>query len=118
MKDFLIPLTDFEQLTDIINQSKSEEIKPFFIFKHSTRCSISAMALSRIERGWQAKLPDQPVYYLDLITYRSLSDQIARQFNVQHESPQLLMIKNGQCVYYASHNAIHPEDAANAAYAI
>ena len=86
---------------------KLSETKKVLIFKHSTRCSISAMALSRIERDWATgeNASIEP-YYLDLIKYRSLSNEIAQKFGVQHESPQILLIENGKCVYDASHNAI------------
>ena len=75
------------------------------IFKHSTRCSISRVAQSRLSSKWDFK-DDLPIYHLDLIRYRSLSNLIADKFNVQHESPQLLLIKDGKCIYHASHLAI------------
>jgi len=71
------------------------------IFKHSTTCSISHMAKLRLDSGWDLEgvLP----YYLDLKTYRSLSQAVSERFNVHHESPQILMLKNGECIYDASH---------------
>jgi bacillithiol system protein YtxJ len=83
--------------------------KPVLIFKHSTRCSISVMAWSRLQRQWNAKLESVPVYYLDLLNYRPLSAMIAENFNVEHESPQALLISNGRCIWHASHNAISAE---------
>lgn len=65
------------------------------------------MALSRIERNWKFSNDMLPVYYLDLLSYPTISSKIAEQFNVQHESPQLLIIKNGVCIYTASHYAIN-----------
>ena len=75
------------------------------IFKPSTRCSISAVAKKRLDDSWDFEA-ELPIYYLDLIQFRTLSDLIATKFNVQHESPQLLVIKNGKCIYNASHMAI------------
>lgn len=75
------------------------------IFKHSTRCSISSVAKTRLSSFWDFK-EELPIYYLDLIAYRELSSLIAQKFNVQHESPQILIVKKGECVYDASHMAI------------
>ena len=76
------------------------------IFKHSTRCSISSVAKSRLESSWDFDAVDLPIYYLDLISFRSLSALIAEKFNIQHESPQILVIKNGECIYNESHMSI------------
>jgi bacillithiol system protein YtxJ len=100
-----IPLTNIEQLATIKAQSAE---KPQVIFKHSTRCSISSVAKNRLEKA------DAPLgidfYYLDLIAYRNVSDAISEQFNVFHESPQVLLIKNGECTYDESHSAIMMDD--------
>ena len=85
----------------IMEQSKQQ---PVVIFKHSTRCSISSMAKNRLERE---ATPDNIVfYYLDLIRYRSVSNKIAEVFEVHHESPQVLLLRNGECVYDESHGGI------------
>lgn len=89
------------QLQTLIANSAT---KPQLIFKHSTRCSISSMAKSRLERKQQP--PNIEFYYLDLIAYRALSESVASIFKVEHESPQVLLIKNGQCVYNDSHTGI------------
>jgi bacillithiol system protein YtxJ len=94
-------LTQIEQLEDIRNKSFA---KPQVIFKHSRRCSLSSMAQSRLERAGFP--PNLEFYHLDLITHRDLSNKIAEQFDVCHESPQVLLIRNGQCVYEESHMAI------------
>ena len=75
------------------------------IFKHSTRCSISSVAKMRLTSSWDfdEKLP---IYYLDLISFRNISHLIAEQFEVAHESPQLIIIKNGKAIYTASHMEI------------
>ena len=96
-----IPLTTESQLQEIIDLSKNT---PQVIFKHSTTCSISNMAFSRFER---AEAPDNiDFYYLDLLNFRPLSAAIAEKFQVHHESPQVLLIKNGECTYDESHYGI------------
>ncbi|PCI94776.1 MAG: thioredoxin family protein [Flavobacteriales bacterium] len=79
------------------------------IFKHSTRCSISSVAKKRLESSWSFN-QELPAYHLDLLQYRNLSNSIAERFNIQHESPQVLIIKNGECIYDASHLAISVKD--------
>src|SRR5690349_3626476 len=107
-----IPLTSEEQLDEIVAKSAS---KPQVIFKHSTRCSISSVAQQRLQKG---KLPeDIDFYYLDLLTYRAISNQIAETFKVHHESPQVLVIKDGKCVYDESHLAISMDEIVDQAKA-
>ncbi len=96
-----IHLTDEEQLKQIISKS---QIRSQVIFKHSTRCSISSVALQRLQKVAQPS--DIDFYFLDLLSYRSLSNKIAEVFGVPHESPQVLVIKEGQCVYEESHMGI------------
>ena len=97
-----------ETLEKIIKNSDST---PVLIFKHSTRCSISSMALSRFERQWnQEKMGGVQPYYLDLIQHRNISNLIAQELNVTHESPQILLVENGKCTYHASHSAIYFDD--------
>lgn len=95
------PLTDEAQLETIRQESDAH---PVLIFKHSTRCSISSTALARMQRSWnEAEVGEMNPYYLDLIAYRSLSGQVASEFGVPHQSPQVLLISKGECVYDASH---------------
>lgn len=102
-----IPLTELAQL-DTIHKASFDN--PQVIFKHSTRCSISSMALNRLERDTAPSNAD--FYYLDLIKYRPISNAIAEQFNVYHESPQILVIKNGECIYDESHQGISMNEIA------
>lgn len=82
--------------------------RPQLIFKHSTRCSISSMAKNRLEK---VEMPlGIDFYYLDLIQHRNISQKIAQDFSVSHESPQVLLIKNGECVYDESHSGISMEE--------
>jgi len=100
-----IPLEKIENLTQIVEQSKK---RPQAIFKHSTRCSISSMAKGRLERS--GKSDNFDLYYLDLIKYRDISNAIAERLDVSHESPQIILIKDGKCVYNESHNGIAMDD--------
>jgi bacillithiol system protein YtxJ len=84
--------------------SESEE-KSVLIFKHSTRCSISSMALSRFEREWESS-KDVSLYYLDLLNFRDLSNTIANELHVVHQSPQVIVIKRSEVIYKESHNGI------------
>lgn len=94
------PLTTVSQIEEIIERSKEV---PCAIFKHSTRCSISSMAKYRLEDDWDFDGKDLEPYYLDLIAHRDVSNAIAQQFSVHHESPQILLIRAGECTYDASH---------------
>jgi len=100
-----IHLTDEEQLRNIIVKSQD---RPQIIFKHSTRCSISGVALQRLQKSRQPE--DVDFYFLDLISYRSLSNKIAELFGIQHESPQVLVIRDGECIYSESHLGIYMEE--------
>ena len=99
-----LPLTQAEQLAELARESHEH---PVLIFKHSTTCSISAAAKGKIERQWaDSGVADTPIYYLDLLRFRPLSGQVAAQFGIEHQSPQLLLIRNGECIYNASHLSI------------
>lgn len=100
-----IQLTREEELEKIKAASFQQ---PQVIFKHSTRCSISSMAKSRLERS-SAPAGIQ-FHLLDLIRYRSVSNKIASDFQVHHESPQVLFIQQGECVYDESHNGISMDE--------
>jgi len=85
---------------------KSFENSGVAIFKHSTRCPISSTAKMRLNSSWDFSKENLPLYYLDIIQYRSISNELSEQLDVRHESPQLLVIKAGKCVYNASHLSI------------
>ncbi|CAD0007150.1 bacillithiol system redox-active protein YtxJ [Flavobacterium chungangense] len=99
---------NWTELTNILQLQEVEAIsneKPVVIFKHSTRCSISRMALKQFEREYDLENVVD-AYFLDLIAHRDISNEIADKFNVYHESPQLILIKNGKAVYNVSHSDI------------
>ncbi|WP_299052569.1 bacillithiol system redox-active protein YtxJ [uncultured Polaribacter sp.] len=99
-----IPLTSSEELQNIKELSATTTV---LIFKHSTRCGISNMVIKQFEKLFKEEHKQLKVYYLDLLNYRNVSDEIAEMFQVMHQSPQLLVIKNGVSVYNASHSDIN-----------
>ncbi|MEO6327357.1 MAG: bacillithiol system redox-active protein YtxJ [Ginsengibacter sp.] len=102
-----INLNSEEQLQEIKNKSI---YKPQVIFKHSSRCSLSSVAKNRLDK---VSPPDGiDFYFLDLIKHRDISNKISREFDVYHESPQILLIKNGESVYDESHTAINMQEIA------
>lgn len=107
-------ITSIEQLEELKNLSVEKTV---FIFKHSTRCSISVGALNRIERKWSGNEP-LSAWYLDLLAHRDVSNKIATDFNVEHQSPQVLIIKNKKCIYTSSHLAIEYASITEVAAAI
>ncbi len=99
-------LISSDQLEEI---NKKSHDKPVIIFKHSTRCSISAMALGRFERSFDKDAGFEP-YFLDLIANREVSNKVAELYKVHHQSPQVVLILKGEAIYNASHNAISFDD--------
>ena len=98
-------LSGWEDLLEASNQ------RPVLVFKHSTRCSISVMALDRINRSWKPGTEEQfSPWYLDLLNHREISNRIADDTGVEHQSPQLLLLKDGKCLKAESHQAIRLED--------
>ncbi len=94
---------------DQIDELKSKSFEqPQVIFKHSTRCSISSMVKNRLERA--AAPATISFHFLDLVANRTISNKIAEDFFVEHESPQVLVIRNGECVYDESHNGINMDE--------
>ena len=96
-------LTEENQIAEIIALSSSI---PVYIFKHSTTCGISAQAKENVEISY--KNTDKPLsfYYLDLLKFRSISNEVASKLNVHHQSPQLILIHDGQVAFTTSHHKI------------
>ncbi|GAB4137502.1 MAG: bacillithiol system redox-active protein YtxJ [Bacteroidia bacterium] len=103
----IIPVSSSGDIDRLIAFS-SEKGKTAVIFKHSTRCSISLMAWDRLQRQWNLD-ENTALYYLDLLQYRPISNEIAERFHVEHQSPQVLVIRNGNCIYHTSHSDITAE---------
>jgi len=102
-----IPLTELEQL-DFIKQNSIS--KPQLIFKHSTRCSISHMAKHRLDSALEKLKTKYDLFYLDLLSYRNISNAVAELFNEFHESPQVLVISNQECIINLTHNEISSDE--------
>jgi bacillithiol system protein YtxJ len=100
-----LALTSVSQLDEIDDASNSKLV---VLFKHSTRCSISRMALRHFENDFESNDQILP-YYLDLLNHRDISNEIASKFSVVHQSPQLLIISKEKCIYNASHSDIDAE---------
>lgn len=96
-------LGEIEQLDEIVEQSKT---RPVAIFKHSTRCGISRGVLKLFEKSYNLTDDQIKLYFLDLLQNRDISNEIAARFKVNHESPQMIVIKNGVVVHHDSHHAI------------
>ncbi len=101
-----ISLESEDQIQTLRSQSK-----PSIIFKHSTRCHISNMALKFFEKEWD-KSKDVNLYFLDIIEHRNVSNRVAETFHVHHESPQVILIKDGDCILDASHQDISAHELA------
>lgn len=99
-------LVNVNQLDSITEKSL---IKPQLIFKHSTRCGISSMVMKQFVSAYDLEL-NADLYYLDLLAHRDVSDEVGYKFQVMHQSPQLLIIKNGVVVAHASHGGINEID--------
>ncbi|MGB3617568.1 MAG: bacillithiol system redox-active protein YtxJ [Catalinimonas sp.] len=97
-------LTSTDTLAELTATSND---RPVLIYKHSTRCPISAAALGRIEHQWDAGDPPAlDPYYLDLIAHRDVSGAVTETYGIPHESPQALLLHGGKVVFHSSHSAI------------
>jgi bacillithiol system protein YtxJ len=105
LNSLFLPLTSIENLNLLIESTENKEI---FLFKHSERCVISRMAKDRIERN-KEKFQDKTIYIVDVIQHRDVSNEIEQKFNIKHESPQLLGIKDKSCFHNSTHNEINPK---------
>lgn len=92
-----------ESLEDLEAALEASNQQAVALFKHSTRCPVSSMAKRLVERDWDLNID---AYFLDLIAYRDVSNAIAERLQVQHQSPQMIVVKNGAAVYDASHESI------------
>lgn len=104
VKDW-IHLTEVSQVDDLIKESHQH---PVVIFKHSTTCGISAGAQHRIKSGWEdLSSADFAFYYLDLLSHRDVSNYIAERLEIVHQSPQIIVVKDGIAVYDTSHHSVN-----------
>jgi len=105
-------MTNWNELTDVLQFEEIKELsneRPVLIYKHSTTCGISGNVLHNLETYGEALAGAYELYYLDLLAYRSVSNAAAEVFDVIHQSPQVIIVENGEVVHHASHFAIQPE---------
>jgi len=97
-------LNSINQIDSLVEESKE---RPVAIFKHSTRCGISHMVKDGLHANYDIEHGHLGFYYLDLISFRQISNEIAHRFNVPHQSPQIVLLRHGRAVYNASHHMIN-----------
>ena len=101
--DFWNEIVSDEVIDDLLKRSHAEDV---IIFKHSTRCFISKTVLKNVEQQVKTLQPKGSFYFLDLLKFRKLSNRIADELSIDHQSPQLILIRNGVAVFDASHQSI------------
>lgn len=101
-----LPWKNVESVDQLMEIAKTTFDKPVLLFKHSTRCSISAMALNSFERNWSSGNELCNLYFVDLLNYRDVSNKIAEITGITHQSPQVIVLKGSEIIYDASHSAI------------
>ncbi|MBD8018273.1 bacillithiol system redox-active protein YtxJ [Kaistella pullorum] len=101
--DFWKYIESESDLDKAISESSERKVA---IFKHSTRCHISKMVLKNFEREVQQNDGDVSYYFLDLLEYRPISNRIESDLNVVHQSPQLIVLKDGKAINHMSHQGI------------
>ena len=100
---------NWKHLTSVGDLEKAilaSDLGTVVLFKHSTRCSVSRMALKMFEQGWDETLNDVSAYYLDLLENRPVSAAIGDKLHIEHQSPQMLILQNGQVVHHSNHHDI------------
>ena len=102
-----VAITSTNQLNELLHNISEDIVKkPVLLFKHSTRCSISSMALNGFERNWTSGNEKCDLYFVDLLAYREVSNLIAELTGIQHQSPQVIVLKGKDIVYDESHSGI------------
>jgi bacillithiol system protein YtxJ len=96
---------DEAELKNLLSDSAFSD-SPIVFFKHSPRCGISRMVISQFEKKHHQLSENQTFYLIDVLSQRHLSNFLAAEFQIQHESPQLLIISSGKCISASSHDAI------------
>ncbi len=95
-----------ESMEDLDNAEQISHEKTVVLFKHSTRCSISRFVLKQFENTYDIPADKMAIYFLDLIEYRPISNEIANRFGVTHQSPQMIVLREGKAIYDSSHENI------------
>lgn len=95
-----------ETETELLAAIERSKEKTVVLFKHSVTCGISARAEYMLKDGWNFSEDDFEFYYLDLLKFRNISNRIATDLSVQHQSPQIIIVKDGKAIYDMSHHRI------------
>jgi bacillithiol system protein YtxJ len=101
-----IPLDDLKVIDEAVALSYE---KPVVLFKHSTRCSISRFALKQFENEYNLSKEQMEPFFLDLLNHRNISNEIATRFNIEHQSPQMIVLKDGVAVFSSTHSDIEAD---------
>lgn len=104
-----LPWQELKSIDQLDTIAKASKTKTQAIFKHSTRCGISRMVIRNFESSFDIDGEQVDLYYLDLLNHRDISSEVSARFQVFHESPQFIVIRNGQTVHHASHSMITPQ---------
>jgi bacillithiol system protein YtxJ len=96
----MTPVTSMEELEKLLESSETA-----IVFKHSTRCPVSAMALLEVKRFVSAR-PDVLVHLIKVVEDRPLSLHFAKRVGVPHESPQAILLRSGKAVWHDSHEGV------------
>ncbi len=100
------PLSETDQLKEVLEQSVDQ---PQLIFKHSTKCGVSTVAKKNLEAVFEEIIPQADVHIVDVIKNREVSNEIASELNVQHESPQLIKVHQQDTSWDISHAKIQSQ---------
>lgn len=87
--------------------------RPVLIFKHSPTCGTSYFALDELS-AWGQEQDAADVHLVDVIAHRVVSNEIARRFGVRHQSPQVLLVRDGRVLWHASHYSVTAASVASA----
>ena len=112
-KETTVDWNRLEALSDIETLLEASKTMPQVVFKHSTRCGISRAVLRNFENDFKEANTLAALHYLDVLNHRDISNKLAEKFQVEHESPQLLVIKEGKVVHHASHSVINAQKLAS-----
>lgn len=102
-----LPWIDLNSILQIESIKEASKERPQIIFKHSTTCGISRMVMNQFKSSYTLDESEADLYYLDLLKHREITNQVSRIFGIRHESPQLIVIKNGQVIAHESHGGIN-----------
>ena len=96
----LQPLVHIDELEAAIAESRE---RPVFLFKHSRTCGISCEALDELHAHVEDASPQATYKLITVQSHRRLSEETAARLGIRHETPQAILLRDGQPVWNASH---------------